>query len=143
MERRMRVLGIYARNSSGKSLHDYESKRVPPHPGPLLHKYVEEREMERRAWVLGIYARNSSGESLAQERGLTKSAPGESQERVLAKAPIKPSQAGSNLRLGQWQVVSGQWPELRLRLSPDISQCSEGLFHIVGRAKRQLRPTKL
>jgi hypothetical protein len=26
------------------------SKKQPPLPSPLLHKYVEEREMEQRAW---------------------------------------------------------------------------------------------
>jgi hypothetical protein len=44
--------------------HEQESKREPPHPGPLLHKCVDEREMERRAQVLGISGRNSSGNSL-------------------------------------------------------------------------------
>jgi hypothetical protein len=67
------------------SLHEHESKRKPPHPGPLLHKYVEEREMERRARVLGINARNSSGKSLPQQRGQIDDARGESDQ-------IKPNQ---------------------------------------------------
>ena len=33
------------------------SKKEPPLPGPLLHKYVEERGMERRARVHGFNAR--------------------------------------------------------------------------------------
>ena len=43
---------------------EHKSKREPPHPDPLLHKRVEEREMERRARVLGIDERSSSANSL-------------------------------------------------------------------------------
>jgi hypothetical protein len=65
--------------------HEHESKRGPPHPDPLLHKCVEEREMGRRARVLGIHARNSSANSLRQERELIDDALGESDQ-------IKPNQ---------------------------------------------------
>ena len=34
--------------------HEHESRREPPHPDPLLHKCVEEREMERRARTRGF-----------------------------------------------------------------------------------------
>ena len=50
------------------------SRKAPPHPDPLLHKCVEEREMERRARVLGFNARSFSGTS----RGWTDGALGES-----------------------------------------------------------------
>jgi hypothetical protein len=94
MERRARILGIHARNSSANSLHEHKSKRGPPHPDPLLHKCVEAREMERRARVLGIHARNSSANSLPKEREWNKAAPGESNQ-------IQPNQAcraGGGLR---------------------------------------------
>jgi hypothetical protein len=48
--------------------HELESRKEPPHPCPLLHRCVEEREMERRARGLEIHARNSSGKSLRLER---------------------------------------------------------------------------
>jgi hypothetical protein len=50
-------------------LHDHESKREPPHPGPLLHKCVEEREMERRARVPGIHAQILFRGKLSSRRG--------------------------------------------------------------------------
>jgi hypothetical protein len=54
------------------------SKKQPLLPSPLLHKYVEEREMERGARVHGVNARMLSGNSLpspllhkcVEERGI-------------------------------------------------------------------------
>jgi hypothetical protein len=43
---------------------NFPSKKEPPLPNSLLHKYVEEREMERRARVHGFNARICSGKSL-------------------------------------------------------------------------------
>jgi len=43
--------------------HEHGSRKGPPHPDPLLHKCVEEREMKRCARVLRINVRNSSGNS--------------------------------------------------------------------------------
>src|ERR1700677_3707267 len=53
----------------GHPPHEPESRTEPPHPGPLLHKYVEERGMERCAQVHGINARICSGKSLLATRG--------------------------------------------------------------------------
>jgi hypothetical protein len=37
------------------------SKKEPPLPNPLLHKYVEEREMERRKWIMGSMRDSAQG----------------------------------------------------------------------------------
>jgi hypothetical protein len=57
-----------------------ESKKEPPHPDPLLHKCVEEREMERRARAQGIHARNSSADSLPHEKEWNEAARGKSDQ---------------------------------------------------------------
>jgi hypothetical protein len=83
--------------------YEHESKREPPHPDPLIHKCMEEREMERRARVPGIHGRNCSANSLPQEREQIDDAPGESDQ-------IQPNQTcggmGPGAR-GQWKVDSG------------------------------------
>jgi hypothetical protein len=82
--RRVGVIGVEARPHHD-ALHEHAWRREPPHPGPLLHKCVEEREREGRTRVLGIHGRNSSGNSRPEEGELSAVAPVRSNQ-------IKPNQ---------------------------------------------------
>src|SRR5271155_4943025 len=55
---------ICRRRPSYLALRGPRAKKGPPHPGPLLHKYVEERGIERGLLFCGLDARSLSGKSL-------------------------------------------------------------------------------
>ena len=57
------IRAIRGRISLVAAPHEPPSKEQPPLPDPLLHKYVEEREMERHARVYGFNARIWPGKS--------------------------------------------------------------------------------
>jgi hypothetical protein len=78
-QKRERTKGDGAR-ANANPLQEHKPKREPPHPDPLLHKRVEEREMEGRARVQGIHAPGSSANSLPQEREWKEAARGESDQ---------------------------------------------------------------
>jgi hypothetical protein len=116
--------------ASGSPPHEHASRREPPHPDPLLHKCVEEREMERCARVLGINARNSLADSRHEHKSKREPPhPGpllhkcveeremERGTRVLgiharnsSANPVKPSQTQSNQcdrKSGQTSLAGG------------------------------------
>ncbi len=108
---------------------EHESRREPPHPDPLLHKCVEEREMERTR-VQRINARNSSANSLPRERENTTGVAGQPDE--LEQGPV--------MEMATEKELKDDKKALMLRLNPTKSDQIRPLVGEVARPHPDLLP---